>query len=172
MKRNVIKVLSVIFIIIGITACKNNEKELFEKKIGAEKIILQDNIEKILNELDFQNKYSISNIFQQTQEYSKRALSEETITKRIFGKAEFTEQKNNPNTVDGMWEEKVHRVNYDDKKENDDIEYGYFSVIIIIDGVDKETQDKVIALMNYSVANSTRGDVINVISKSDFSNKK
>ncbi len=172
MKKNVIKVLSFFFILIGITACKNNKKELFEKKIEAEKISLQNNIEKILNELDFKDRYSISIIFQQTQDNSTRALSEQIITKRIFGKAEFSEQNNNPDSVDGMWEEKSYTANYDDKKENDDIKYGYFSAIIIIDKIDKETQDKIIALMNYSVANSTRGDVINVISKSDFSNKE
>ena len=172
MKKNVMKVLSVLLIILGITACKNNKKEILENKIEAEKIILQNNIEKVLNELDFQNKYSMSIIYQQTQNYSNRTLSEQIITKRIFGKADFSEQSNNPESVDGMWEEKSYTANYDEKKENDDIEYGYFSVIITFDNLDKDRQDKIIALMNYSVANSTRGDVINVISKSDFSNNK
>ena len=172
MKKNVMKVLSVLLIILGITACKNNKKEILENKIETEKIILQNNIEKVLNELDFQNKYSISIIYQQTQDYSNRTLSEQIITKRIFGKADFSEQSKNPNSVDGMWEEKSYTANYDEKKENDDIKYGHVSVRITFDDLDKDRQDKIIALMNYSVANSTRGDVINVISKSDFSNNK
>ena len=172
MKKNVMKVLSVFLIILGITACKNNKKEILENKIETKKRILQNNIEKVLNELDFQNKYSISIIYQQTQDYSNRTLSEQIITKRIFGKADFSEQSNDPKSVDGMWEEKSYTANYDGKKENDDIKYGYFSVIITFDNLDKDQQDKIIALMNYSVANSTRGDVINVISKSDFSNNK
>ena len=67
-----------------------------------------------------------------------------------------------------MWEEKAYTANYNDKKENDDLNHGYFSVIIILDEPDKEKQDKIMALMNYSVANSIRGDLINVISKSNF----
>ena len=172
MKKNVMKVLSVLLIILGITACKNNKKEILENKIETEKIFLQNNIEKVLNQLDFQNEYSISIIYQQTQDYSNRTLSEQIITKRIFGNADFSEQFNDPKSVDGMWEEKSYTANYDEKKENDDIKYGYFSVIITFDNLDKDRQDKIIALMNYSVANSTRGDVINVISKSDFSNNK
>ena len=42
----------------------------------------------------------------------------------------------------------------------------------ILDKPDKEKRDKIMVLMNYSVANSTRGDSINVISKSNFSNNK
>ena len=40
MKKNVMKVLSVLLIILGITACKNNKKEILENKIETEKIIL------------------------------------------------------------------------------------------------------------------------------------
>ena len=138
MKRRIIILFIIIFTVIGITSCKNGEKELFEKIIETEKKLLQNNISKILDELEFQDKYSISIIY----------------------------------TVDGMWEEKAYTANYNDKKENDDLKHGYFSVIIIIDEPDKEKRDKIMALMNYSVANSTRGDLINVISKSDFSNNK
>ena len=172
MKRRIIILFIIIFTVIGITSCKNGEKELFEKIIETEKKLLQNNISKILDELEFQDKYSISIIYQKTQEYSKRAVSEQVITKRIFGKADFSENNSNPDTVDGMWEEKAYTANYNDKKENDDFKHGYFSVIIIIDEPDKEKRDKIMALMNYSVANSTRGDLINVISKSDFSNNK
>ena len=168
MKRRIIILFIIIFTIIGITSCKNREKELFEKKIETEKDLLQNNISQILDELNFQDKYSISIIYQRTQECSKRALSEQVITKRIFGKADFSENNSNPDTVDGMWEEKAYTANYNDKKENDDLNHGYFSVIIILDEPDKEKQDKIMALMNYSVANSIRGDLINVISKSNF----
>ena len=172
MKRRIIILFIIIFTVIGITSCKNGEKELFEKIIETEKKLLQNNISRILDELEFQDKYSISIIYQKTQEYSKRAVSEQVITKRIFGKADFSENNSNPDTVDGMWEEKAYTANYNDKKENDDLKHGYFSVIIIIDEPDKEKRDKIMALMNHSVANSTRGDLINVISKSDFSNNK
>jgi len=168
MKRRIIILFIIIFTIIGITSCKNGEKELFEKIIETEKKLLQNNISKILDELEFQDKYSISIIYQKTQEYSKRAVSEQVITKRIFGKADFSKNNSNPDTVDGMWEEKAYTANYNDKKENDDLNHGYFSVIIILDEPDKEKQDKIMALMNYSVANSIRGDLINVISKSNF----
>ncbi|MCR5081130.1 MAG: hypothetical protein K6B17_07295 [Treponema sp.] len=170
MKKIIIKILSTALIMLAISACKREKKELISNyDISFEKMTLQKNIEKILNDLDFQNKYSVSIIYQQTKDNSKRAISEENITRRVYGKADFSEKSDTPNNVDGMWEEKLQRANYDEKKESDKIEYGYFSAIIIIDEIDKETQDKLNALMNYSVANSARGDVINVISKSDFS---
>ncbi len=112
MKRRIIILFIIIFTIIGITSCKNGEKELFEKIIETEKKLLQNNISKILDELEFQDKYSISIIYQKTQEYSKRAVSEQVITKRIFGKADFSKNNSNPDTVDGMWEEKAYTANY------------------------------------------------------------
>ena len=164
------------FSLVGLTSCKKSDnKELIEKNIENEKIILQKNITEVLDKLDFKDKYSISIIYQPNQEHSKNVISEEKITRRVFGKADFSEPNDYPNTFDankfdGMWEEKNYRANYSEEKETENFINGYFSVIIILQEINKEKKDKIMALMNYSVANSTRGDLINVISKSDFSN--
>jgi hypothetical protein len=166
MKKS-IKLMVICFMILGISACKKTGKEAVEKRIEEEKTLLTNNISEILDGLDYKDRYLISIFYQQSQEHSKRVISEEVITKRVFGKADFFED-NSPEKVDGMWEEKAYRANYDDKKEDDDFIGGYFSVIIIIDKIDKEKQDKIMSLMNYSVANTSRGDLINVVSKSDY----
>ena len=51
MKRRIIILFIIIFTVIGITSCKNGEKELFEKIIETEKKLLQNNISKIVDEL-------------------------------------------------------------------------------------------------------------------------
>jgi len=53
-------------------------------------------------------------------------------------------------------------------KVQNDSRSGYFSAIITIENIEKEKKDKLLAIMNYSVANTNRGDVVNVVSKSDF----
>ena len=176
MNRRIVGFLIFCFSLLGLGSCKKSDnEELIEQSIENEKIILQKNITEVLDKLYFKDNYSISIIYQPNQEHSNNVISEEKITKRIFGNADFSEQNDYPNTFDankfdGMWEEKSYRANYAEKKEKEDSINGYFSVIIIVQEINREKKDKIMALMNYSVANSTRGDLINVISKSDFSN--
>jgi hypothetical protein len=84
MKKS-IKLMVICFMILGISACKKTGKEAVEKRIEEEKTLLTNNISEILDGLDYKDRYLISIFYQQSQEHSKRVISEEVITKRVFG---------------------------------------------------------------------------------------
>ncbi|MBP3771144.1 MAG: hypothetical protein J6I53_00465 [Treponema sp.] len=171
MKKTLI-VLSALLLMIA-TSCSNQKKEDFEAKIEVEKTEFQKNIEKVLDEFEMKGIYSVIVIFQESGGLSPYAIAEQNITKKVYGKAKFDGLDYNLQELDGLYECRNYTANNESSKESkvkvqNDSRSGYFSAIITIENIEKEKKDKLLAIMNYSVANTNRGDVVNVVSKSDF----
>ena len=171
MKKTLIA-LSALLLMIA-TSCSNQKKEDFEAKIEVEKTEFQKNIEKVLDEFGMKGIYSVIVIFQESGGLSPYAIAENNITRRVYGKAKFDGLDYNLQELDGLYECRNYTANNESSKESkvkvqNDSRSGYFSAIITIENIEKEKKDKLLAIMNYSVANTNRGDVVNVVSKSDF----
>ena len=171
MKKTLIA-LSALLLMIA-TSCSNQKKEDFEAKIEVEKTEFQKNIEKVLDEFGMNGIYSVIVIFQESGGLSPYAIAEQNITKKVYGKAKFDGLDYNLQELDGLYECRNYTANNESSKESkvkvqNDSRSGYFSAIITIENIEKEKKDKLLAIMNYSVANTNRGDVVNVVSKSDF----
>ncbi|MBQ9205146.1 MAG: hypothetical protein IJ158_00350 [Treponema sp.] len=171
MKKTLIALSALL--LLGTASCSNQKSEDFEAKIEAEKTEFQNNIENVLDEFGMKGMYSVIVIFQESGGLSPYAIAEQNITKKVYGKAKFDGLDYNLQELDGLYECRNYTANNESSKESkvkvqNDSRSGYFSAIITIENIEKEKKDKLLAIMNYSVSNTNRGDVINVVSKSDF----
>lgn len=156
------------FVAIGIIGCSSQYNKSFQTKIKTEKSILKENVEKVLSEFGI-NNYSIVIIYQENPGSFNNVVSDQIITRRFVGEADFSDSIYKPKNLDGFWEEKEYVANYTEKqKGKEKRRFGYFSVIIAVENFEKEKINKLNAFMNLSVANTNRNDIINVVSKKNF----
>ena len=174
MKKTIIALST--FLLMIATSCSNQKNEDLDAKIMIEKNEFQKNIENVLDEFGMKGLYSVIVIFQESTGLSPYAIAENNITRRVYGKAKFDGLDYNLQELDGLYECRNYTANNEVSKESkvkvqNDSRSGYFSAIITIENIEKERSDRLLTIMNYSVANINRGDVINVVSKSDFQSK-
>ena len=82
--------------------------------------------------------------------------------------------KNSLSSIDGFYEESEYIANYTGEKQKTSSypQAGYFSSIVVVDFYDEDLINRLNVLLNFSIANSNRNDIINVISRKDFETHK
>lgn len=178
--------LLIIGFLISITACSNQKKKAFVSEMETEKKEIQANIEKLLNEFGFEGNYSITVIFQKNLATKDNVEAESRIVKRVYGKEvdmmalEMNDAFNVCNIsnsqissnsgIDGFYEDSEYAALYNNNVEKtySASETGYISSIVVVDFTDEKLISKLNAFLNFSIANTNRGDIINVVSKKDF----
>lgn len=190
MKNKLNVIVVVLLIVLGFASCTSHMNQSESDEIYAEKIKFQNNIEEILDELGFQGHFSVTVIFQKDFVRRDNVLSDSRKVKRIYGKEvdmvslDTNETFNirtisTPNVsshkgIDGFYEESEYIANYTGEKPKTSSypQAGYFSSIVVVDFYDEDLINRLNVLLNFSMANSNRNDIINVISRKDFETHK
>lgn len=177
--------LLIIGFLISITAC-SNQKKAFVSEMETEKKEIQANIEKLLNEFGFEGNYSITVIFQKNLATKDNVEAESRIVKRVYGKEVdmmalgmndafnvcniSNSQISSNSGIDGFYEDSEYAALYNNNVEKtySASETGYISSIVVVDFTDEKLISKLNAFLNFSIANTNRGDIINVVSRKDF----
>lgn len=178
--------LLIVGFLISLTACSNQNKKAFASEMETEKKEIQVNIEKLLNEFGFEGNYSITVIFQKNLATKDNVETESRIVKRVYGKEVdmmalgmndafnvcniSNSQISSNSGIDGFYEDSEYAALYNNNVEKtySASETGYISSIVVVDFTDEKLISKLNAFLNFSIANTNRGDIINVVSKKDF----